>query len=103
MVEIPVSSIDRIIRRGGAGRVSKSAIEALQKELEEYGVSIAKLAWEFASYAGKKTLEGKNKPAARKQVEDKKTEDKKRQKSRARRRLRSNGSESQSQWLEVGH
>ncbi|MFX1538657.1 MAG: histone family protein [Promethearchaeota archaeon] len=60
MVEIPVSSIDRIIRRGGAGRVSKSAIEALQKELEEYGVSIAKLAWEFASYAGKKTLEGKD-------------------------------------------
>ena len=60
MVEIPVSSIDRIIRRGGVGRVSKSAIEALQKELEEYGVSIAKLAWEFASYAGKKTLEGKD-------------------------------------------
>ena len=60
MVEIPVSSIDRIIRRGGAGRVSKSAIIALQKELEEYGVSIAKLAWDFATYAGKKTLEDKD-------------------------------------------
>lgn len=60
MVEIPVSSVDRIIRRGGAGRVSKSAIIALQKELEEYGVSIAKLAWDFATYAGKKTLEDKD-------------------------------------------
>ena len=60
MVEIPVSSVDRIIRRGGTGRVSKSAIVALQKELEEYGVSIAKLAWEFATYAGKKTLEDKD-------------------------------------------
>lgn len=60
MVEIPFSSVDRIIRRGGASRVSKSAIIALQKGLEEYGVSIAKLAWEFANYSGKKTLEGKD-------------------------------------------
>ncbi len=60
MVEIPSSSIDRIIRKGGARRVSKSAIIALQRELEEYGVKIAKLAWEFATYAGKKTVEGKD-------------------------------------------
>ena len=60
MVEIPVSSIDRIIRKGGATRVSKSAIIALQKELEEYGVSVAKLAWDFVIYAGKKTVEGKD-------------------------------------------
>ncbi|MFW9904729.1 MAG: histone family protein [Candidatus Thorarchaeota archaeon] len=60
MVEIPFSSIDRIIRRGGANRVSKSAIIALQKGLEEYGVAIAKLAWELANYAGKKTVEGKD-------------------------------------------
>lgn len=60
MVEIPSSSIDRIIRKGGARRVSKSAIIALQKELEEYGVIIAELAWEVATYAGKKTVEGKD-------------------------------------------
>ncbi|MFX1285130.1 MAG: histone family protein [Promethearchaeota archaeon] len=60
VVEIPVSSIDRIIRKGGAERVSKSAITALQKELEEYGVKIARLAWEIASYAGKKTVEDKD-------------------------------------------
>jgi len=60
VVEIPVSSIDRIIRKGGATRVSKSAIIALQKELEEYGIKVAKLAWELASYAGKKTVEDKD-------------------------------------------
>ncbi|UCE15176.1 MAG: NFYB/HAP3 family transcription factor subunit [Candidatus Heimdallarchaeota archaeon] len=60
MVEIPNSSIDRIIRKGGAKRVSKSAILALQQEIEEYGVKIAKLAWELANYAGKKTVEKKD-------------------------------------------
>ena len=57
MVEIPNSSIDRILRKGGANRVSKSAIRALQKELEEYGVKIAMLGYEIASHAGKKTIE----------------------------------------------
>ncbi|MHA2244954.1 MAG: histone [Candidatus Hodarchaeales archaeon] len=60
MVEIPNSSVDRIIRKGGAKRVSKSAILALQQELEEYGIRIAKLAFELASYAGKKTVEDKD-------------------------------------------
>ncbi|MHA2093759.1 MAG: histone-like protein [Candidatus Hodarchaeales archaeon] len=43
MVEIPNSAIDRIIRKSGASRVSKSAISVLQKELEEYGQKIASL------------------------------------------------------------
>jgi histone H3/H4 len=57
MVEIPNSSIDRIIRKAGAERVSKSAITALQNELEEYGLIISRLAIEIATYAGKKTIE----------------------------------------------
>jgi histone H3/H4 len=60
MVEIPKSSIDRIIRTGGAGRVSKTAIIVLRKELEEYGIEIARLACEIANYAGKKTVEGED-------------------------------------------
>ena len=36
MVDIPYSVVDRIIRKGGAERVSKSAIQVLQKELEDY-------------------------------------------------------------------
>jgi len=60
MVEIPNSAIDRILRKGGAKRVSKSAIHALQKELEEYGVKIAMLGNEVTSHAGKKTIEGED-------------------------------------------
>ncbi|MHA1226389.1 MAG: histone family protein [Candidatus Hodarchaeales archaeon] len=60
MVEIPNSSIDRIIRKGGAKRVSKSAIKVLSSELEDYGVEISKIAWEMAKYAGKKTVEDKD-------------------------------------------
>ena len=60
MVEIPYSAIDRIIRKGGANRVSKSAIQALQKELEEYGLKITVSAHEIASHAGKKTIEGED-------------------------------------------
>ncbi|MHA1972384.1 MAG: histone [Candidatus Hodarchaeales archaeon] len=60
MVEIPNSSIDRIIRKGGAKRVAKSAIKALSSELEDYGIEIAQIAWEIARYAGKKTVEDKD-------------------------------------------
>ncbi len=56
-MEIPKSSIDRIIRKGGGQRVAKSAINALQKELEEYGISIVQLAVEISRYAGKKTID----------------------------------------------
>ncbi len=58
MVDIPYSVVDRIIRKGGAVRVSKSAIHVLQKELEDYGVKIASHAVEIASHAGKKTIDG---------------------------------------------
>ena len=58
MVDIPSSAIDRIIRKGGAQRVAKSAIQVLQKELEEYGEKIAIISTEIASYTGKKTIDG---------------------------------------------
>ncbi|MFX0149272.1 MAG: histone family protein [Candidatus Hodarchaeota archaeon] len=58
MVEIPNSAVDRIIRKSGASRVSKSAIIELRKELEDYGVELSKMAVEIAMYAGKKTVEG---------------------------------------------
>ncbi len=60
MVEIPNSAIDRLIRKGGAERVAKSAIEILQRELEEYGVKLSKMAVEIAHHAGKKTIEGED-------------------------------------------
>ena len=58
LVDIPYSVVDRIIRKGGAKRVSKSAIHVLQKELEDYGVEIASVGIEIAAHAGKKTIDG---------------------------------------------
>ncbi|WP_455142947.1 histone [Candidatus Hodarchaeum mangrovi] len=60
MVEIPNSSIHRIIRKSGVKRVSKSAIIALQKELEEYGLEISKIARDISLYSGKKTIDEKD-------------------------------------------
>ena len=60
LVDIPYSVVDRIIRKGGAERVSKSAIHVLQKELEDYGLKIANISTEIASYAGKKTIDGES-------------------------------------------
>jgi histone H3/H4 len=58
MVDIPYSAVDRIIRKGGAERVSKSAIQVLQKELEDYGITIARIGTEIAAHVGKKTIDG---------------------------------------------
>lgn len=60
MVDIPYSVVDRLIRKGGAERVASSAIYALQKELEEYGVQISRISTEFAQHAGKKTIDGED-------------------------------------------
>jgi len=58
MVEIPNSAIDRIIRKSGVSRVSKSAIIELRKELEDYGLKVSKMALRIATHVGKKTVEG---------------------------------------------
>ncbi|MHA2175039.1 MAG: histone family protein [Candidatus Hodarchaeales archaeon] len=60
MVDIPYSAVDRLIRKGGADRVASSAIHALQKELEEYGIKISQISTEFARHAGKKTIDSED-------------------------------------------
>jgi histone H3/H4 len=48
--------IERLIRRGGAERVSKSAARELAKLLEEYAIEIAKKALEYAYEENRKTI-----------------------------------------------
>ena len=48
--------IDRLIRKAGADRVSKSASEELAKILEEEGLEVARMAIELAEHAGRKTV-----------------------------------------------
>ena len=56
MAELPVSPVDRIIRKAGAERVSGEAAELLADVLEEEGKEIATRANELAEHAGRKTV-----------------------------------------------
>ncbi|RLG19899.1 histone [Candidatus Micrarchaeota archaeon] len=53
---LPRAPMERLIRRVGADRVSKSAVEALAEVLEERGLSIAARASLIAQHAGRKTV-----------------------------------------------
>lgn len=58
MVALVLSSppVERLIRRGGAERVSKAAAKELAMFLEEYAVDISKRALEFAYTENRKTV-----------------------------------------------
>ncbi|MGD0449819.1 MAG: histone [Candidatus Bathyarchaeia archaeon] len=55
-IEIAVAPMHRICKKAGAARVSEAAAQELAKVLEEIGVKIAKEAWDYATYAGRKTI-----------------------------------------------
>lgn len=58
VVAVVLSSppIERLIRRGGAERVSKAAAKKLAAFLEEYGIGIAKKAMSHAQQDNRKTI-----------------------------------------------
>ena len=56
MGELPLASVERIMRNAGAERVSMSAIVTLAEVLEDYGTKISKEAIELARHAKRKTV-----------------------------------------------
>jgi len=56
MPDIPLGAADRLLRKGGANRVSISASEALRRIAEDFCLDIAKLAAECARHGGRKTV-----------------------------------------------
>lgn len=54
---LPVSLVERIIRKTGAERVSQGAVVELQLFLELYGKKVAIDALELAKHAGRATLD----------------------------------------------
>lgn len=65
---LPLAAVDRLIRKGGAGRVSEDAVVALTEVLEEHGVKISQQATEFAKHANRKTIVGADIRLALKQM-----------------------------------
>jgi len=56
MSKIPLAIMERILKEGGAERVSEDAKEALAEILEEYGLELAKDAVLLSGHAGRKTV-----------------------------------------------
>ena len=53
---IPLAAMEKILKNGGADRVSDKAKEALKEVLEEKAEELAKQAVSFALHAGRKTV-----------------------------------------------
>jgi len=58
MTELSLSAVERIIKKGGAERISADATETLATLMEEYGGYLAKEAKKMSDHAGRKTLRG---------------------------------------------
>jgi DNA-binding protein len=58
MTELSQAAVERIIKKGGAERISADATETLAVLMEEYGIFLAKEAKKMSDHAGRKTLRG---------------------------------------------
>ncbi|KUO40594.1 MAG: histone [Hadesarchaea archaeon DG-33-1] len=56
MVEIPLATVDRLMRRAGAKRVSVDAARAMAEVVEERALVIATEAVKLAEHAGRRTV-----------------------------------------------
>lgn len=55
-MELPLATLERLIKKAGAKRVSESAATALGEILEEKAMEIAREAIKLAEHAGRRTV-----------------------------------------------
>jgi histone H3/H4 len=58
--EIASAPMHRLCEKIGADRVSEAAAQELARVLEKIGKKIAKEAWDYATYAGRKTIKAED-------------------------------------------
>ncbi len=56
MSKLPLANMERLLKEGGAERVSEDAKEALAEVLEDYGLKISKDAVLLSEHARRKTV-----------------------------------------------
>jgi histone H3/H4 len=56
MTDIPIATVERLIRKAGAERVSAEAANTLADVLEEEALKISQKAIDLAKHAGRKTV-----------------------------------------------
>ena len=67
MPELSNAALERIMRSGGAQRVSATAVAELAEAMEDYGLKLSREAVELTRHAGRKTVKKEDiKLAARK-------------------------------------
>ena len=69
MSKLPLANMERLLKEGGAERVSEDAKEALAEVLEDYGIEIAKDAVILSEHAGRKTVRKEDVKLAAKRME----------------------------------
>ncbi|MBU6998908.1 MAG: histone family protein [Theionarchaea archaeon] len=60
MAIIPLASVDKMIRKGGAERVSEDASRLLGEHLEMLATEVAREAIRFAEHAKRKTIKAED-------------------------------------------
>ncbi|MFP3908306.1 MAG: histone family protein [Archaeoglobaceae archaeon] len=60
MAGIPVSPVDRLMRKAGAQRVSEDASKKMVEVLEEYASDVARAAADVARHTGRKTVKAED-------------------------------------------
>ena len=67
---LPIASVDRLIRKAGAYRVSKEAAAELGSYLEEIATEVAREAITLSEHAGRKTVRSEDIKLAQKRLFD---------------------------------
>jgi histone H3/H4 len=67
-IQILAAPMHRLCKKAGAERVSEAAAKELAEVLEEIGNKIAKEAFDYAMYAGRKTIKAKDVEIASRKV-----------------------------------
>ncbi len=67
---LPLASVDKLIRKAGAHRVSEDAAKELAAHLEEIAIEVGREAITLAEHAGRKTVKAEDVSLARKRMFD---------------------------------
>ena len=65
---LPLASIDKLIRKAGAHRVSEGAAKELAQHLQETAIEVAREAITLANHAGRKTVKAEDIVLAKKRL-----------------------------------
>jgi histone H3/H4 len=67
-MQLPLASVDKLIRKAGAYRVSKDAAEELASYLEDIATEVAEEAITLTEHAGRKTVKSEDVKLAKKRL-----------------------------------